>query len=95
MASSGPAPKKLRVTEERRRFLPAWKSEYPWVFVNDGAMYCACEYCKDAGKNNAFTNGCLKFKKGALKKHVATVDHHVALAAKSGRLHWLACEQIC
>ena len=57
-------------------------------------MYCACEYCKDAGKNNAFTNGCLKFKKDALKKHVATVDHRVALAAKSGRLHWLACEQI-
>ena len=51
--------------------------------MNDGAMYC--EYCKDAGKNNAFTNGCLKFKKDALKKHVATVDHRVALAAKSGR----------
>ena len=38
-----------------------------------------------AGKKNAFTNGCLKFKKDALKKHVATVDHRVPLAAKSGR----------
>ena len=37
------------------------------------------------GKNSVFTNGCLKFIKDALKKHVATVDHRVALAAKSGR----------
>ena len=44
-----------------------------------------CTVSKDAGKNNAFTNGCLKFKKDALKKQVATVDHRVALAAKSGR----------
>ena len=37
------------------------------------------------GKNNMFTNDCLKFIKDALKKHVAAVDHRVALAAKSGR----------
>ena len=44
-----------------------------------------CRYCLDAGKHNAFTAGCSKLKKDALRKHAATADHRSAVMAKSGR----------
>ena len=44
-----------------------------------------CQYCQDSAKHNAFTTGCSKFKKDALKKHAATNDHRAAVEAKSGR----------
>ena len=63
-----------------RHFVPAWKTMFPWVFLDKGTRMC-CRYCIDAGKANAFTRGCDKFKKAALMKHVATVDHRAALEA--------------
>ena len=44
-----------------------------------------CHYCIDAGKHNAFTTGCCKYKKDALRKHAMTVDHRAALEARSCR----------
>ena len=44
-----------------------------------------CWYCLDAGKHNAFTAGCSKLKKDALRKHAATADHRSAVMAKSDR----------
>ena len=87
--SAGPATKRPRVssansTIDRRRFIPAWKSEFPWVVTEEGVM--RCQYCVDARKRNIFaTTGCDKFKKDALKKHAGTNDHREALEAKSGR----------
>ena len=39
----------------------------------------------ESKKHNAFTSGCPLFKKDVLKKHVVTVDHRAAAAAKAGR----------
>jgi hypothetical protein len=39
----------------------------------------------DAGKKNAFTNGCDKLKKDTLTKHATTVDHRAAIGARAGR----------
>ena len=70
--SAGQATKRPRVssvnsTSDRRRFVPAWKSEFPWVVAGEGVM--RCQYCVDARKRNIFaTMGCDKFKKDALKK---------------------------
>ena len=74
-----------KVAQERRRFVPAWKREYPWVYLNDSGTAMLCQYCLDAGKSNAFTAGCDKFKKDALRKHAVTTDHRSAVLAKSGR----------
>ena len=77
-----PATKKRR-NEEKRRFLPAWKTEYPWVYRENNKLFC--RYCVESKKHNAFTSGCPQFKKDALKKHVGTVDHRAAVEAKTGR----------
>ena len=81
-----PAPK-VRKTDaaERRRFLPSWKTEFPWLFVDEEYNGVRCSYCIDAKKHNSFTTGCNKFKKDSLKKHATTVDHRAALEARSAR----------
>ena len=50
-SSSGPVVKRPRISStdttsvsERRRFVPAWKSEFPWVVLVEGAM--RCQYVK-------------------------------------------------
>ena len=53
---------------EKRKFLPSWKMDFPWV-IYDTARGMRCTYCMDAGKKNAFTSGCDKLKKDALSKH--------------------------
>ena len=62
-SSSGPVVKRPQISStdttsvsERRRFVPAWKSEFPWVVLVEGAM--RCQYCQDSGKHNVFTTGC-------------------------------------
>ena len=62
-SSSGPVVKRPLISStdttsvsERRRFVPAWKSEFPWVILVEGAM--RCQYCQDSGKHNVFTTGC-------------------------------------
>ena len=52
------------------------------VYDRDHGMQC--QYCVDAGKTNAFTKGCEKYKKDALSKHALTTDHRASIEAKSG-----------
>ena len=53
---SAPAAKRTKTaTSEgasgvRRRFMPLWKNDFPWVTVCDGLM--RCQYCAEAGKTN-------------------------------------------
>ena len=72
---------------ERRRFIPAWKAQYPWVFLNEQRNGMCCRYYVSAGKHNAFTMaaGCCHYKKDALQKHAMTADHRAALEARSCR----------
>ena len=74
-------------TAERRRFIPAWKAQYPWVFLNEQRNGMCCRYYVSAGKHNAFTMaaGCCHYKKDALRKHAMTADHRAALEARSCR----------
>ena len=81
MSSPCSSPSCIRPTLEKRRFLPSRKTDFPWV-VYDSVRGMRCQYCLDAKKNNAFTKGCDKMKKGALTKHAATVDHRAAIEAK-------------
>ena len=83
---SAPAPK-VRKTDsvEKRRFLSSWKTEFPWVVMDDDCNHMICSYCVDAKKNNSFTTGCNKFKKDPLRKHALTIDHRTALEARSAR----------
>ena len=53
--------------------------------MNEQCNSICCHYCIDAGKHNAFTRGCLQYKKGALRKYTTTVDHRAALEARSCR----------
>ena len=75
LSCSAPTPK-VRKTDsaEQRRFL-LWKTEFPWVFMDNECSCMCCSYCIDA-KNNSFMTGCNKFKKDLLRKHATTVNHH-------------------
>ena len=42
-----------------RRFVPAWKTTFPWVFLDERKVM-RCQYCTDAGKANTFTRRCDK-----------------------------------
>ena len=75
--------KRRRTVDEKRRFVPSWKLEYPWVYFEDNKLLC--RYCVDSRKHNAFTTGSAQLKKDALKKHVLPSDHRAAMAAKAGR----------
>ena len=81
-SSHPPTAKRPRI--EKRRFLPSWKTEFPWA-TYDHSNGIRCQYCMDAGKRNVFTRGCDKLKKDALSKHALTVDHKAATEAKAGR----------
>ena len=70
---------------ERRRFVPAWKMEFPWLFLDGQAGVMLCRYCVDAHKRNAFTTGCSQFKKDSVRKHALTADHRAALQDRRGR----------
>ena len=59
------------------------ETKFPWVVLVEGSMHC--QYCQDSAKHNAFTTGCSKFKKDALKMHTATNDHSAAVEGKFGK----------
>ena len=83
---SAPAPK-IRKTDsiEKRRFLSSWKTELPWVFMDDNCNHMICSYCIDMKKNNSFTTGYNKFKKDSHRKHTLTINHRTAQEARSAR----------
>ena len=65
---------------------PNWPRTYPWVYRGEGddaSKYVFCRWCKEAGKNNSFTNGCEYFKKQALDRHVNTKDHKMVAAVRA------------
>ena len=73
---SAPAAKRTKTATSkgasgvRRRFMPSWMNDFPWVTVSDGLM--CYQHCTEAGKNVFTTTGCDKLKKDALRKHALT-----------------------
>ena len=85
VVNSGPVTVK-EDTANCRRFIPAWKAHYRWVFLNEQRNGMCCRYCVNVGKH-AFTTaaGCCHYKKDALRKHAMTADHRAAVEARSYR----------
>ena len=56
----------------KRKFLPHWKEEFPWVVYHEDQNKMTCEICCSipelAGKSD-FLTGCCTFKKETLQKH--------------------------
>ena len=75
-------------TAERRRFIPAWKAQYPWVFLNEQRNGMCFRYCVSAGKHNArfhHGGGLLSLQKGRSSNAAMTADHCAALEARNCR----------
>ena len=65
----------------KRKFLPQWKEEFPWVLYHEDRNVMTCEICGGApltaGKTD-FLTGSRTFKKETLTKHNATGGHLLA-----------------
>lgn len=59
-------------TAPKRKFLPQWKDEFPWVVFHEDQNVMTCKICRSAphvaGKTE-FLGGCGTFKKESLQKH--------------------------
>ena len=56
-----------KVPQSKQKFLPAWKTDFPWVYTcsRDGAMFCSvCEERPNlSDSSSAFVSGgCVNFK---------------------------------
>ena len=70
----------------KRKFLPHWKEEFPWVVFHENLNNMTCEICCSvpelAGKSDFLTGSCT-FKKETLQKHGVSGPH---LRARDGLL---------
>ncbi|XP_068757400.1 zinc finger protein 862-like [Montipora capricornis] len=70
----------------KRKFLPHWKEEFPWVVFHENLNNMTCEICCSvpelAGKSEFLTGSCT-FKKETLQKHGVSGPH---LRARDGLL---------
>lgn len=70
--------------QSKRKFLPSWKIDFPWVYHRDGAMVCSvCEERRNLSySSSAFVSGvCLNFRLDSLRSHAASVRHQRAADA--------------
>ena len=64
-----------KVPQSKRKFLPAWKTDFPWVYNRHGAMFCSvCEERPNlSDSSSAFVSGgCVNFR----------------FSEKPRRIHW-------
>ena len=62
----------------KRKFQQSWKSDFPWVIHQDGAMFCTwCVEKKNlSDSSSAFvTGGCSNFRLESLRSHAGSVGH--------------------
>ena len=81
------SPKKKRPAEEgvsltppppRQKFQQSWKSNFPWVVHQDGAMFCTwCEEKKNLSDSSSafFSSGCYNFHLESLRSHAGSAGH--------------------
>ena len=73
-----------KVPQSKRKFLPSWKTDFPWVYHRDGAMFClVCEERPDLSYSSpAFVlGGCVSFRLDSLRSHAGSVGHQRAADA--------------
>ncbi|XP_068719463.1 zinc finger protein 862-like [Montipora capricornis] len=73
-----------KVPQSKRKFLPSWKTDFPWVYHRDGAMFCSV--CEDrpnlSDSSSAFVSGsCVNFRLDSLRSHAGSVGHQRAADA--------------
>ena len=73
-----------KVPQSKRKFLPSWKTDFPWVYHRDGAMFCSV--CEDrpnlSHSSSAFiSGGCVNFRLDSLRSHAGSVGHQRAADA--------------
>ena len=61
------------VVVEKRKFQHRWLKVWPWLFEQNGKMFC--KVCIDNKKDNSFTGGCHTFRTSSMVRHEATEDH--------------------
>ena len=67
-----------------RNVVTSWFTEFPWLTVRDGKMYCtAC--VEDGIVSNVFVKGCANIRKSALSDHIRSRDHKKALISTSDK----------
>ena len=73
-----------KVSQSKRKFLPAWKIDFPWVYNRDGAMFSSvCEGKPNlSDSSSAFVSGgCVNFRLDSLRSHAGSVGHQRAADA--------------
>ena len=73
-----------KVPQSKRKFLPAWKTDFPWVYNRDGAMFCSvCEERPNlSDSSSAFVlGGCVNFRLDSLRSHAGSIGHQRAADA--------------
>ena len=80
-----PYDRKQAKDEQKRRFNPKWRDEFPWLNFSGDKNVMTCDICckhpSVAGKTD-FLKGCTNFKKETIKKH-ATSNGHIRAREKS------------
>ena len=73
-----------KVPQSKRKFSPAWKTDFPWVYNRDGAMFCSvCEERPNlSDSSSAFVSGgCVNFRLDSLRSHAGFTGHQRAADA--------------
>ena len=70
---------------QKQRFLPKWKDEFPWINFDAVKNVMTCDLCcknpSVAGKTE-FLKGCASFKNDTIRRH-ATSNGHIRTREKS------------
>ena len=67
-----------KVPQSKRKFLPSWKTDFPWVYHRDGAMFCSvCEERPNLSDSSStfVSGGCVNFRLDSLRSHAGSVGH--------------------
>ena len=64
--------------QAKRRFVPSWKRDFPWLDYRDTSMFCTwCEEKKDlSDSSSVFVSvGCNNFRLESLRSHSSSIGH--------------------
>ena len=60
-----------------RKFVQAWTLSFKWLRYENEKMFCTA--CNNGNMKNAFTSGCINFRKSALSDNEVTKEHRDSL----------------
>ena len=75
--------------QAKRRFVPSWKRDFPWLDYRDTSMFCTwCEEKKDLSDSSSIfvSVGCNNFRLETLQSHSSSIGHR--RVADTIRINW-------